>query len=255
MSSRFRRDLFKGTAYYYERFRPGYPDTLIADLLERVPGRTRLLDVACGTGQVTVPLAKVFEDVLAIDQEAEMIELARKHQTNINWTTASVETLDTGESFDLITIGNAFHRFDRQEVARRAFRWLKPGGCLAILWSNGPWTEELAWQKRLADKIKLWEERLAGGRVPQGWRKDIQNNSTATVLEREGLFYEGRYSFPTTQVWTIESITGYVYSTSTLGPTVLGNHADEFAIDIGQLGPGPFVQQTTAAYELARKPS
>ena len=76
MSSRFRRDLFKGTAYYYERFRPGYPDTLIADLLERVPGRTRLLDVACGTGQVTVPLAKVFEDVLAIDQEAEMIEFS-----------------------------------------------------------------------------------------------------------------------------------------------------------------------------------
>lgn len=255
MRSRFRSNLFEGTADYYEQFRPAYPDMLIADLLERVSGRVSLLDVACGTGQISAALAKMFEDVLGIDQEAEMIALASKLHPNINWITTSVEAFDTDERFDLITIGNAFHRLDRQEVARRVFQWLKPSACLAILWSNGPWIEDLDWQKELAERISLWEQRLAGDRVPKGWHESIENDPTAAVLQREGLIYEGEHTFPATHVWTIESLIGYANSTSILSPTVLGKHADEFAMDIRRLGPGPFVQQTTAAYEIAHKPS
>jgi SAM-dependent methyltransferase len=253
MSSGFRSDLFKGTAYYYQRFRPGYPDALIADLLERVSGRACLLDVACGTGQISIPFAREFEEVLGLDQEAEMIELARKLRPDISWFTGAIESFRTDKRFDLITIGNAFHRLDRHEVARRAYRWLKPGAPIAILWANGPWTEGLDWQRDLAQKIERWEQRLADGRVPNGWREDIHSEPTATVLERHSHVYEGRFEFPATKVWTLESIVGYARSTSTLKPLVLGDHADEFATDIRKIGPGPFVQQTTAAYEIARK--
>jgi SAM-dependent methyltransferase len=55
----FRRDLFRGTAGYYDRFRAPYPQALIDDLAGRPGpgagpgGAGRLLDLACGTGQLS----------------------------------------------------------------------------------------------------------------------------------------------------------------------------------------------------------
>ena len=54
----FNVDLYRGTAEYYDRFRPGYPPVLTDDLLSRVrpSGRGWLLDLACGTGQIAFAL-------------------------------------------------------------------------------------------------------------------------------------------------------------------------------------------------------
>jgi trans-aconitate methyltransferase len=58
----FRRDLFRGTAAYYDRFRVPYPEPLISDLSERasLTGSGTLLDLACGTGQLTFALHERF---------------------------------------------------------------------------------------------------------------------------------------------------------------------------------------------------
>jgi SAM-dependent methyltransferase len=55
---RFEPGLYRGAAGYYERFRLPYPDAMIADLARRAApsGRGRLLDLACGTGQLAFPL-------------------------------------------------------------------------------------------------------------------------------------------------------------------------------------------------------
>jgi hypothetical protein len=52
--------LFTGTAWYYARYRPGYPEAFFADLVARfhLDGTGRLLDMGCGTGQLTIPLAQ-----------------------------------------------------------------------------------------------------------------------------------------------------------------------------------------------------
>jgi len=51
---------------------------LLDDLRARVPldGDSRLLDLACGTGQVAFALAADVAEVWAIDQEADSIEFA-----------------------------------------------------------------------------------------------------------------------------------------------------------------------------------
>ena len=252
--NQFRPDLFKGTAYYYEHFRPRYPQPLYTHLLERVQGRKRLLDIACGTGQIGVPLSDAFGEVVAIDQETEMIEYARRLHPNITWIAGAAETVQVTGRFDLITIGNAYHRLNRHEVARRAVRWLVPDGCFAVLWSNGPWTEGDDWQLDIADRVERWDQRLAEGRVPTGWRETMQNEPTAEVLEHAGLAYEGTFTFPITLTWTIDSLIGFIFSSSTLNRTVLQDHAEQFEADIRKVGAGPFMQQTTAAYELARLP-
>lgn len=68
--SPFRRDLYRGTARYYDAYRMAYPPELAADLTRRVSanGTGRLLDLACGTGQVTFLLAPSFSTVLGVDR-------------------------------------------------------------------------------------------------------------------------------------------------------------------------------------------
>ena len=112
---RYRTDLFKGTAEYYDRFRPPYPAVLLDDLRAKVPlgSGARLLDLACGTGQVAFGLAADVAEVWAVDQEAESIEYARRKAaslgvTNIRWIAAAAEEVVLEGAFDLVAIGNAF---------------------------------------------------------------------------------------------------------------------------------------------------
>jgi 2-polyprenyl-3-methyl-5-hydroxy-6-metoxy-1,4-benzoquinol methylase len=67
--------LFRDTASYYQRFRPPYPDAAI-DLVVRpfaIGEGSHVIDLGCGTGQITIPLARRGADVCAIDPSAEML--------------------------------------------------------------------------------------------------------------------------------------------------------------------------------------
>jgi tRNA/tmRNA/rRNA uracil-C5-methylase (TrmA/RlmC/RlmD family) len=76
----YRTDLSRGTAFFYDRFRPPYPQNLLDDLCERVPvsGNGRLVDLACGTGQIAFALAGRFAEVWAVDQEEEFAASGRR---------------------------------------------------------------------------------------------------------------------------------------------------------------------------------
>lgn len=139
---RFEPDLYRGTAGYYDRFRLPYPDAMIADLVRRTApsGRGRLLDLACGTGQLAFPLRASFADVWCVDAEPGMTEVVRAKAiavgaAHIRTITVGAEDLPAGpDSFESIVIGNAFHRLRRAAVAGLAHTWLRPGGCLALCW-------------------------------------------------------------------------------------------------------------------------
>jgi ubiquinone/menaquinone biosynthesis C-methylase UbiE len=75
----FRPDLYRGTAEYYDKFRVPYPQALINDLSERIvlSGSSTLLDLACGPGTVAFALRDRFTQVVAVDQEPDMIAVAR----------------------------------------------------------------------------------------------------------------------------------------------------------------------------------
>jgi hypothetical protein len=88
--------LFTGTAWYYARYRPGYPEAFFADLVARfhLDGTGRLLDMGCGTGQLTIPLAQHVAAAIGMDPEPEMLaEAARQaqaaHVTNVTWAQGS----------------------------------------------------------------------------------------------------------------------------------------------------------------------
>jgi SAM-dependent methyltransferase len=72
--------LFAGAAGYYEQGRlpyaPGLPEAFARSLA--LDGRGRLLDVGCGPGTVTLRLAPLFEAVVGLDPDAEMLARASR---------------------------------------------------------------------------------------------------------------------------------------------------------------------------------
>src|SRR5918999_1261493 len=67
--------LYQGSAPYYVRGRPPYAPGL-ADALRRIlalDGQGRLLDVGCGPGVVTLPLAQFFTEAVALDPDPGMV--------------------------------------------------------------------------------------------------------------------------------------------------------------------------------------
>ena len=263
----FRADLYRGTAPFYDRYRPPYPARLLDDLCCRLPvtGRGRLLDLACGTGQLAGPLARHFVDVVAIDQEDDAVRFGRARSAaaggdNIRWVTGAAESVVVEGSFELVTVGNAFHRLRRQQVADRVMSWLSPGGGLALVWAETPSEGELPWQKAMAEVFVEWMARAdTADRVPAGWSAAMGDDPHEQVLRRSGFEYVGRFEFSEDLIWTVETLVGFAYSTSMLNQRALGGEVAPFEEDMAaRLGShttdGTFRQPARFAYELARKP-
>jgi SAM-dependent methyltransferase len=233
-----RPDAFAGAAEAYARFRPPYPRPLLDWLLHEAgvgPG-ARLLDLATGPGRIALALAGDFAEVWALDLEPEMVAVARKRAeargvSNIVWSVGPAETLEAPDRhFDLITIGEAFHRLDQSEIAAKARRWLKPGGGLATMGAGAILTSEGAWQVAVQELARSWTAKT----FPTGWAQalpGVEPGLAATIrtVEAAGLHLVGDHIFVEARTWSIEAVLGYLHSTSVASRKVLGDDADVFA--------------------------
>jgi SAM-dependent methyltransferase len=270
----FRRDLYRGTASYYDRFRVPYPQSLVDDLAQRVQarggehsGEGRLLDLACGTGQISFALHRRFGEVLALDQEPDMVAFAAcKAEAagigNIRFQVGAAEDLDApDQSFDLVAIGNAYHRLPRQAVAARVMRWLRPGRFLALVWGGGPTEGQAPWQQAMSATMQRWRTRARDGdRVPSAYEQDRRDRPDRDILRDAGFQVLGKWEFPAVHEWSLEALIGFLYSTSVLSRAALGDYApaleDDLRRELGASEPGAvFRQETRFAYELARRPA
>jgi SAM-dependent methyltransferase len=265
----FATGLYQGTAEYYDRYRLPYPEAMTGDLITRTgaSGQGRLLDLACGTGQLAFPLRQSFAEVWAVDREPGFTRMVQaKAGTmgagNIRPVTADAETLDAEPGhFELAVIGNAFHRLDRDLVAARLLHWLQPGGHVALCWSWGPFHGNREWQRALAALLDRWQAALgATGRVPANWAEPQRRRPDAQVLSEAGLETTGHWEFPAEHRWSLAELAGYARSTSFLPPSVLGDQGAAFDDDLATaIGPfaaadGTFPHDADFAYDLARKP-
>jgi ubiquinone/menaquinone biosynthesis C-methylase UbiE len=99
--------------------------------------RFRLLEVSCGTGVSTYPLAKTFENarIIATDLSEDYVKHSRKTYSNLKNVSFRVEQGEDlqskDNSFDAWCSTYMFHELPkdvRTAVLKEAFRVLKPGG-------------------------------------------------------------------------------------------------------------------------------
>ncbi len=127
---------FSGRADNYDKYRPSYPDSLLCWLYEKTRAES-VADIGAGTGKFTACLAKKPWKITAVEPNSDMLEKLRANLPDIEIVQASAE--DTGlceHSFDLVTVAQAFHWFDKERFKAECQRLLKDGGRLAIVWNE-----------------------------------------------------------------------------------------------------------------------
>jgi SAM-dependent methyltransferase len=226
---------FAGTAEDYARYRPPYPVELLDHLLARLAGRRRLLDLACGPGRIAIACAAKFEQVWAVDSEPDMVDMGKQIAgqqglTNIRWHRTPGEDLDApSDAFDLITIGEAFHRLDQVRVLQLARRWLRPGGWIASLGSVGILSGNEEWQLAVADLARKWTREV----FPKGWATSRPGSAAgpeaeAAALRNAAFTRVSSHTFVQPRTWNIEEIAGYLRSTSVCSSQILGERSAAF---------------------------
>lgn len=89
----------------------------------------RILDVGCGTGQLTSEIARSGADVVGLDQSREMIEAARVNYPELSFEVGDIAATEYDSEFDAVFSNAALHWVRNQEGAIVAIaRALKPGG-------------------------------------------------------------------------------------------------------------------------------
>ena len=157
-------------AGFYARFRRGYPPEFI-DLLAKSFGlgaEDVVLDVGCGTGQLTLPLASRVRGVVGMDPEPDMLAAARaaaadRGVANIAWALGGSDDVPAlaavlGErSLAALTTGNAIHLIRHEELFSAALPLLRPGGGLAVVANGTPlWRQPAPWSRALRQGLEQW---------------------------------------------------------------------------------------------------
>jgi SAM-dependent methyltransferase len=132
------RVLFDGVAELYDATRQGYPAEIVDSIFTTAaigPGTAAVLEIGCGTGQLTRELAGRGLSLTAIDIGAAMVETARRNVADpmARFQTSSFEDFADSGPFDLIVSATAFHWVDPGIGLAKAARLLRPGGWLALL--------------------------------------------------------------------------------------------------------------------------
>ena len=147
------------------------------------------LDIGCGSGQVTLPLAPACAHLLAVDISLPLLERleakARERGIdNVKTVATPVEALELPhESLDLVVTNYALHHLrdaDKKLVLERCMGWLKPGGRLVIgdmMLGRGASAEDRT--------IIRGKARAMLARGPAGWWRLAKNVVLFTLRIRE----------------------------------------------------------------------
>lgn len=97
----------------------------------------RLLDMGCGTGSLTVRLARRGFDVIGQDASCEMLSYAAEKSGEVQWICQRMEETELGEEMDVIvsTLDSINHLPDKRAAERcfkKAAENLKAGGAFVF---------------------------------------------------------------------------------------------------------------------------
>src|SRR5256714_9864166 len=132
------RATFEEVPELYDRARPSYPPELFDDLVAYacLARGARVLEIGCGSGQATIPLAERGLEVVCVELGAGLAAVARRKLAGfprVEVVHAVFEAWEAEEaSFDAVVAFTAFHWLDPQGKYANPARLLRPGGTHAV---------------------------------------------------------------------------------------------------------------------------
>lgn len=93
-----------------------------------------ILDAGCGTGRITIELARRGADVVGVDLDARMLDRARAVAPALDWRLADLARLDLDRTFDIVLMAGNVMLFvtpgSEATVVARMTHHLHPQGLL-----------------------------------------------------------------------------------------------------------------------------
>jgi ubiquinone/menaquinone biosynthesis C-methylase UbiE len=134
----------------YAIYRPNYPLSLVEKIMESAMlhnGSATVVDIGCGSGQLTLQLAKYAMEknwnnaihIIGLDPSVNQIEnavkcLPEEYGNIVEYRVSSAEhTGLESNSVDVITVAQALHWFNLDQFFAEVDRLLKPDGILAAV--------------------------------------------------------------------------------------------------------------------------
>ncbi|MGX1787588.1 class I SAM-dependent methyltransferase [Bosea sp. NPDC055332] len=148
-----------------------------------------VLDLACGTGEITRALLSLGHKVTGIDFSEDMLARARaKHGDNARILAGDAERLlDDDASYDaLVTRHLVWTLTDPEAAFAEWFRVLKPGGKLLVI--DGDWINR-SWLQGLLNRAATFLRERAGA-AAHGSDREAFDSITKRFFFREGLSFE-----------------------------------------------------------------
>jgi demethylmenaquinone methyltransferase/2-methoxy-6-polyprenyl-1,4-benzoquinol methylase len=153
----------------------------------------RVLDAACGTGDLAVAAKRAGADVVGLDFSPAMLERARRKDAGIEWVQGDALALPFPDaSFDAATIGFGVRNLDDLAAGLRELRRvLRPGGRLGVLEITRPRGPLRVFYSLWFDRIvPLLGKVLPGGAayayLPASVRRFPPPDELAQLLEESG---------------------------------------------------------------------
>src|SRR5262245_41580849 len=162
MSDDTRRHLrlgFDRAAEDYQRTRPVCPPQLFEDLIQLAGLNVgdRVVEIGCGTGKATVPLATRGLAVTAVELGPELAAIARRRLTEFPAATVVTSSFEEWQprdaTFDAVVAVNSLHWIDPQLRYAKPYELLRSGGAMAVagcMWAR-PATAGQFWTEVQAD--------------------------------------------------------------------------------------------------------
>lgn len=148
------------------------------------PGH-RVLELGCGTGQVTAQLVAAGAQVTAVDALPEMLDAARDRAPAARFVEGDVTTIDAGHDHDRVVLSFVLHNFDaatRQAVLRRSGDVLRDGGLVGVL----------DWASARGGLVGEVRRRLVTGIEPSPTAGELLDGALDGDIDRAGLHVQHR---------------------------------------------------------------
>jgi SAM-dependent methyltransferase len=247
--------LFAGAARYYEQGRLPYAPGLAATFRRSLAldGQGRLLDVGCGPGKVTLLLAPLFEAVVGLDPDPEMLACASRAAAdtdvgNATWVRLRAEALPAGlGSFRAVTFAASFHWMDRPRVASAVATMLDPGGAVVQVDAPDYQFDELSAETRRGslpfppppdDALDQLRRRYLGSdrRAGRGIRNTSPDGEDG-VFQQAGFLPAETVTVPDGRAVerTVDDLVARVFSTSSTAPHLFGDRQQDYERDLREI--------------------
>lgn len=134
-----RRTLFEEVPELYDRARPSYPEELFDELaaLTGLHAGARVLEIGCGPGKATLPLARRGYQLLCVELGPGLAAVARRNLAeyqNVDVVNANFETWEPERgAFDAVVAFTALHWIDPELRYAKPARLLRDGGHIAAV--------------------------------------------------------------------------------------------------------------------------